>query len=181
MSGNVIIIVPSGGPGAKSFEAVAVTLKKEFYSGAKIVYATTVKSAGGLRTTYTHKGASFDWSTAHKLSRVITISHGGKDGPAFGHEEVSLFRERSLQPWGIDGSNGELSQEGLAFWGLVGKNMLGDGKIILLGCNMAAAAFGSNVSKAAKGKAVYASKDEFGAGDTRKVLPQIKKIEAKAK
>jgi hypothetical protein len=179
MSGNVVMIVPGGGPGWRSFEAVAVELTKEIYPSGKIVYATTVENGGQLRTTYTYKAKQFDWDTAHKLSRILTISHTGLDGPIFGYKQ-GQHGPVSLQPWGVGNYSGDLSPEGQAFWTLAGKNMLANGRIILLGCQMARAAFPNNVSRAAKGKRVYASKEAFGAGDTRKVLPAIRKIESKA-
>jgi hypothetical protein len=178
MSGNVVMIVPRDGPGSKAFEAVAVELRKSFYAKAKIVYAKTTAAQGAIKTTYTYHNGKFDWTSALNLSRVLTISHGSLDGPIFG-QDSDQYGMIGLQPWGIGDYSGRLSPEGEAFWQTVGGHMPSTGKIFLLGCNMGATSFARNVSKVAGAKHVYASLSSFGAGDTRVVIPAIRKIEGK--
>ena len=183
-------MIPAVGTGYNQpqFQMVAVELKKEFYPRAELVQVSMKRSSDDepIVTKYYARGSIFDWNTVYNASRILTISHGGLDGPIFAYDSRTIGGiawGRGLQPWAeLDlMSPGTLSQEGKAFWKRLGLRMQADGKIIFLGCNIAAASFARNVSRISGGKHVYASSHTFGAGDIQKVVPQIRNIEAKAR
>jgi len=178
MGDQVVIIIPSQGDAKKHFKDVAQTLKKNVYKKA-IIVETTVSDAGGTASVAfnTLDGHPFDWSTAHDVSRVLTISHAfAADGPNLAMLDDSVPVDEH-QPWGSkDGAGVELSDAAKAFWTTVGSSMSGNGKIMLLGCSMGSGAYASNVAKAT-GRHVFAATDSIAAGDNTTSLKYVRSIE----
>ena len=178
MGDKVIIIVPSQGHASKHFEDVAKALKKNVYKKA-IIVKTTVSDSGGTASVAfnTLDGHAFDWSTAHDVSRVLTISHSfAEDGPNLALTDSSVPVDEH-QPWGSkNGAGVELSDAAKAFWTSVGSSMSGNGKIMLLGCSMGAGNYAANVAKAT-GRHVFAATDKIAAGDTKTSLKYVRSIE----
>jgi hypothetical protein len=178
MPDQVIIIVPSQGHAAKHFESVAKTLKKQVYKNA-IIVKTTVSDSGGTASVAfnTLDGHPFDWSAAHDVSRVLTVSHSfAADGPNLALTDDSVPVDEH-QPWGSKNGEGrELTDAAKAFWTSVGSSMSGNGKIMLLGCSMGSGAYAANVAKAT-GRHVFAATDKIAAGDTKTSLKYVRSIE----
>jgi hypothetical protein len=173
---KVIIVIPSQGDAKNAFEDVALKLKKEVYNNATIVKTTVTDSNGAASVAFTTRdGRPFSWDKTHNVSRVLTISHGGWDGPnlALG-EPDDIVPSNEHQPWG---DKGDLSGAGQAFWTSVGKSLRADGKIILLGCNEGSGDFAGSVAKAAK-KRVFAATDNIAAGNSTSALSYVRSIEA---
>jgi hypothetical protein len=177
MGDKVVIIIPSQGDAQKHFEDVAKTLKKNVYKKA-IIVKTTVSDSGGTASVAfnTLDGHPFDWSTAHHVSRVLTISHGmSKDGPNLAMLDDSV-PALEHQPWDSKNDGADLSDAAQAFWSTVGSSLSGNGKIILLGCSMGAGHYAANVAKAS-GRHVLAATDSIAAGDTKSSLKNVRAIE----
>jgi hypothetical protein len=173
MSSTVVIIVPSQGHNRGAFDSVATQLKSEVYADAVIVKTKITVDSGTVRVAFNQHAHPFSWDHAKALRRVLTISHGMWDGPnlAFGD---AVPPAETHQPWGTNG--GDLTEAGTAFWTLVSRHMEASGKIILLGCLMGAGNFARNVAKVTN-RVVYAATSEFGAGDAKTALKNVRAIE----
>ena len=180
MSAHVVIIVPTQGKDVNSFLDSAQALAKKVYNNSVIIRAKIITDDdGNAKVDFTWSSHPFSWETHHNLRRVLTISHGMFDGPnlAFGDSAVP---QNMHQPWGVDDSHGELSSLGKAFWGMVGRQMNSDGKILLLGCLMGGAKFATNVA-GLTGKKVYAATSEFAAGNANSAVKAAQAIEGSKK
>jgi hypothetical protein len=173
MSHRVVIIVPSQGHNTSAFESVATKLKSDVYSDAVIVKARITVDSGAVTVSFLRHAHPFSWDHTKDLRRVLTISHGMLDGPnlAFGDAVVPA---EAHQPWGVN--DGDLTDTGTAFWTLVSRHMETAGKIILLGCLMGAGQFARNLAHLTK-RNVYAATNEFGAGDAKTALKNVRAIE----
>jgi hypothetical protein len=173
MSSKVVIIVPSQGHNTGAFDSVAAQLKSEVYDDAVIVKTRITDDSGVVTVAFYKHAQPFSWDRTTALRRVLTISHGMLDGPNLGYCDTILPME-AHQPWGTNG--GDLTEAGTTFWTLVSRHMEAKGKIILLGCLMGAGNFARNVAKLTK-KEVYAATNEFGAGNAKTALKNVRAIE----
>jgi hypothetical protein len=181
MAGGVVIVVPTQGSDVAAFEASALQVGKAVYGGKATIVRTTVSATGtsckpGEGTCAvdfkTRKGAPFSWDPVLGLSRVLTISHSFScDGPNL------AYHAGGFQPWGSGDSCSELSPDGKAFWGTVGKAMAADGRILLLGCFMGGGEYAGLVA-AASGRTAFAAKSLFAAGNAETAIRYVKAIEA---
>ncbi len=195
---EAIIIVPTEGHGTEQFVSVARSLRRDIYHGrAKILKAKvteigfTPSPGNGVvycnRTTQVNNhqitvrcpvklhndDGGLNWPDFRNLRTIITISHGGSDGPNLkshmgGHQPWNRHEER----WR------ELSEPGRLHWSAAGFQLADDGKIIFLGCSMGRAdrSYAKLVATAAR-KKTYAATGSFAAANVATSLTHVRQIE----
>lgn len=179
ITGKVFIIFPTQGSDAGSFEASAVALDRQVYGGKAKFLRTTVSEGGGVTLTV-NRTQSFTWDSVHNVDRVLTISHAHGDGPNLAFASGLNGR----QPWAFRAGSAaepEISGGGSAFWKSVAAAMTPGGKILLLGCSMAAGlgdtpSYGSLVARAT-GRSVYAVGSSFAAGNADTAVHAVRGVE----
>lgn len=180
---HTVIIVPSQGHDTNSFLAVATDLRSKLYPHARIVKTTVTKTTsddGGFAATVTLNNldkSTFTFDGNALLTRVLTISHAFSGaGQNLTYGDSSFGDDGGSQPWGTSANDGSLSEQGEAFWSLVGDSIQEDGKIIMLGCFMGFGHYAANVARASQ-EPVFASTDLFAAGNSESAVKYVTAIE----